>query len=280
MVPPAIPTTPGVGYVGREWRSEDGMTSSPRVAPPHFALRTTGRPLIIAHRGASARSPENTLAAFEAAWADGADAIEFDVRPTRDGELIVLHDGTLDRTADLRGVASRMTLEDIRRRRTRFGGVTTDHRIPTLREVLELLPAGKRSLIEVKAKGTAPHVLATIRETGTLDRAGVCSFLASELRWLALAEPRLPLILNLPWWRFFRLEALVDHAAKEGFSGVFVFPGRASSSLVARAHERGLEVHAGAVDAPEEAARLIAMGVDAIETNDPAAVLPALAVPA
>jgi len=72
-------------------------------------------PLIIAHRGASALAPENTFAAFKKALADGADGLEFDVRLTKDGEVIVFHDATLARLSDRKNLVSSLTLEELRK---------------------------------------------------------------------------------------------------------------------------------------------------------------------
>src|SRR5437899_11534085 len=117
--------------------------------------RKVHRVLNIAHRGASAHFPENTLAAFAAAIRAGADMCELDVQKTADDALVVIHDETIDRTTDGRGRVDRLTLEAIKRfdagvwRDARF----MNERIPTLREVIDLT-AGRCELnIELKAKG-------------------------------------------------------------------------------------------------------------------------------
>jgi glycerophosphoryl diester phosphodiesterase len=249
------------------------------TSPRHFARpvqSTPGlsqRPFVIAHRGASARAPENTLAAFEMAWRAGADAIELDVQRTLDGTLVVLHDPTLDRATNATGRVDRTPAAGVLAARVRFDGAPADETVPSLAGVLELLPAGKRCLIEVKRKETALEVLAAIRRAGVLEQTGVCSFMASELRILRVQEPGLPLILNLPRLGLFRLDRMIERAAREGFGGVFLFPRSANERLVRRAHQLGLEVHAGPVDTPEAAERLIDFGVDAIETNDPATIV-------
>ena len=95
--------------------------------------------LTIAHRGASAFYPENTLRAFIAAAELGADMCEFDVRMTRDGEVVVIHDATVNRTTDGRGRVAAMSAAAIKRldAGVRFGAEFRDERIPTLAEVAE-----------------------------------------------------------------------------------------------------------------------------------------------
>ena len=255
------------------------MTSLAAPKPrPHFVPPGIGRPFVIAHRGGSLRAPENTLAAFQLAWETGADAAEFDVQPCRDGTLVVLHDSTIDRTTESKGRVDRMDVDEVTAARCWLAGGLTTETIPTLRQALELLPPRKRFLIEVKTKGAALPVLSEVRRANILDRVGVCSFLASELRALREAEPGLPLILNLPWHRIFRLDRLIDQASDLGAAGVFLFPNRVSQRIAGQAHRLGLELHAGAVNTAEDARRLVAMGVDAIETDDPGTVVPALVV--
>ncbi|HHH81805.1 MAG TPA: glycerophosphodiester phosphodiesterase, partial [Chloroflexi bacterium] len=97
--------------------------------------------LMIAHRGASAYAPENTMAAFRLAEAMGADGIEFDVKLTADGVPIVMHDATLDRTTDGSGEVARRTLNEIRKldAGSFFEDSFAGEKVPTLAEVLETL---------------------------------------------------------------------------------------------------------------------------------------------
>src|SRR6266850_146761 len=120
-------------------------------------------PLVIAHRGDSAHRPENTLAAFAAALEIGAAIAEFDVHLTRDGEVVVIHDATLDRTTNGHGAVRNMTLAEIRRFSAgypaRFGSTYTGERVPTLGP--EIL---RGHLFE---RGKAGDMLAGAREVGS-----------------------------------------------------------------------------------------------------------------
>lgn len=109
-------------------------------------------PEIIAHRGASADAPENTLAAIQLAWQQGADAAEIDVMPTADGQLVVIHDETTLRTGGLDWEVKDRTLAELKTLDVGLwkSRLFVGERIPKLAEVLDLVPPGKRLFIEVK----------------------------------------------------------------------------------------------------------------------------------
>jgi glycerophosphoryl diester phosphodiesterase len=140
---------------------------------------------VIAHRGASAEAPENTLPAFELAVEQGADAFELDVRVTRDGAAVVIHDDRLDRTTDLAGPVRARTLAELRTadagyRFSRDGGRSFSFRhqgvrVPTLAEVLWAFPA-MPMMIEVKEPEAQAAVQRVLLEG---DATGRC-VLASE----------------------------------------------------------------------------------------------------
>src|SRR5512133_60470 len=127
-----------------------------------MTMSTHTEPLLIAHRGASREAPENTLAAFDLAWQQGADGIEADFRLTADGRIVCLHDATTGRTANLDLVVADSSFAELQQldvgswKGTRWQG----ERIPTLEEVLARLPLGKRLFIELKS---GPEMLAPLR---------------------------------------------------------------------------------------------------------------------
>lgn len=130
--------------------------------------------LIVAHRGASARAPENTMEAFRLGLADGADAIELDVHLTSDGQLAVIHDDTLDRTTDRGGPVVELTMDDIRAADAgaRFRRTGDDEpsfagqglRVPALPEVLDWLPDSAGLVIEIKARAAADAVVKAVAD--------------------------------------------------------------------------------------------------------------------
>jgi glycerophosphoryl diester phosphodiesterase len=118
------------------------------------ALRTEkNRVLVVAHRGSSGSAPENTMASFEMALESGAEIIECDVRLTKDGEVVVFHDRTLNRTTNGEGLVGEKTLEELKKldAGSWFGSKFKGERIPTLSEVLRLLNGCAMLNIELKA---------------------------------------------------------------------------------------------------------------------------------
>lgn len=231
------------------------------------------KPLVLAHRGASAYAPENTLAAFNLAFELGADGIELDVSLTRDGIPVVIHDDTVDRTTNGHGAVNQFTLAELQQldasnRLEKYRG----EKIPTLEEVLRAV--GKRGLINIEIKSTGLKtdgvemaVLAAIENTGA-PRVLISSFNPLALRRMFLLDPRLPrgllyaprlpIFLRRAWLRpLVRPTALHPH-----FSMV-------TREFVAWAHQCGYHVNTWTVDEPDVARRLIGWGVDGIITNKP-----------
>jgi glycerophosphoryl diester phosphodiesterase len=158
-----------------------------------------GNILVIAHRGDSAHAPENTLAAFRAALAAGADMVEFDVGLTRDLVPVVLHDADLDRTTDGRGKLSAHTYEEVSRldAGSWFGPAFAGERIPTLEAALDLLAGKIQVNIEVKPEvleqvspeRAAALALGPVRQRGLLGYVLFSSFAPEVLDALRRAEP-------------------------------------------------------------------------------------------
>lgn len=138
----------------------------------------SARCLVIAHRGASAAAPENTLAAFRLAADQGADGIELDVRATADGQPVVLHDASVDRTTDGTGGVAALTLDQVRRLDAggKFGPSFRGERIPLLSEVLNTVRGRLLLDVEVKAAGFEATLLDLIRQADMVDSVLISSF--------------------------------------------------------------------------------------------------------
>jgi glycerophosphoryl diester phosphodiesterase len=226
--------------------------------------------LTIAHRGASALYPENTLRAFIAAADLGADMCEFDVRITRDGEVVVIHDATVNRTTNGRGRVAAMNAEVIKRldAGVRFGAEFRDEPIPTLAEVAAALGGrcGRRCGmdVELKARGLETRVCDILRERGVLGDAMVSSFDWDQLKIVAEQERGLRLALlgeKAP-------AALLEAAAAMHAFAIAPRFDIADAALCAEAHRLGLAVYVWTVDDAPTMRRLMAAGVDGIMTND------------
>jgi len=226
--------------------------------------------LMIAHRGASALCPENTLRAFIAATELGADMCEFDVRMTRDHEVVVIHDATVNRTTNGRGRVAAMNAEAIKRldAGVRFGAEFRDEPIPTLAEVAAALGGrcGRRCGmdVELKERGLESRVCDILRERGVIENAIVSSFDWDQLKIVAAQEPRLRLALlaqKAP-------AALLRAAVAMHALAIAPRSDIADDALCAEAHRLGLAVYVWTVDDAPTMRRLMAAGVDGIMTNN------------
>ena len=155
------------------------------------ALPAVARPVtVVAHRGLAAGLPENSLAAFRHAIAQGVEVIETDLRSTRDGEIVLLHDATVDRTTDGRGAIAGMTLTAVRRldAGSHAGARFAGERVPTLAEALALVRGSRaRLLLDIKdEKGVdLARVLRLVADHGLTDRV-ILGFRSA--RWIARAR--------------------------------------------------------------------------------------------
>jgi glycerophosphoryl diester phosphodiesterase len=224
--------------------------------------------MIGAHRGASARAPENTLAAFSAALEDGAEMVELDVHLSADGFLPVLHDAHTDRTTGLPGIVRDATMADLRRRDAgRFKGQEwAGEGIPELGDVFEL--ARGRLLVNVEVKGglaVIPLLAQRVTEHAMEAQVVVSSFDPPVARAVA-ALPRFlltGLLLEEPG------PDPVAAAAEVGAMLLHVEHTYLTADLVDAIHRSGRGVVAWTVNAPDEMRRLAALGVDAILSDDP-----------
>lgn len=226
------------------------------------------------------RFPENTLASFRAAVEAGADGLELDVWLTRDGQPVIMHDPTVDRTTDGSGPVSGMTLEGIRRLNARArSGVDGRFPVPTLAEVLEELP-GPTVNIDIKdgtRRGAEAAVLGVLGKANATGRVLVVSKhhgVVRRFRRLAGSEvatgasrPEIGifLILSALWLERLARPAYVALQVPPRYGAVPIVTPR----FVAAAHSRGVRVDAWTIDEPGEMRRLLDLGVDAVMTNRP-----------
>ena len=242
--------------------------------------------LVVAHRGDSAHEAENTIPAFGAAIAGGADVVEFDVRMTADDVAVVMHDPDVSRTTDGTGLVRLMDLAEIKRLRivTADGGRTE---VPTLDEALTCLSGRAAADVEIKNIPGEPDfdgstelaVEATLRSLESVGFAG--SVLISSFNPLSIARAR-ELSPDVPTGLLTTedVEARValGFAHGQGHGWVLPFAGAvlaAGPSLAPEAHELGMRLGTWIVDDPGVAVELMREGVDAVATNDPAAVVAA-----
>ena len=247
-----------------------GKINSWRISPG-----SPGCPLIIAHRGASGLAPENTLAAFHKALEVGADAIELDVRLTRDGRVVVIHDRMLNRTTTGKGPVGTYSLEEVKSldAGSWFGPQFSGERVPTLEEVFDVMPPEFPVYVELKARGhgglpLALRVLNIIRRYERWESTLVASFNPMAMALLRAAGPRI--IRGYIWSRHHPLPMRARWFSPLVKPHWFA-PDRGSitPALLARFHSQGNPVAAWDVDARTNMHDLTKMGLDAVVTNHP-----------
>jgi len=227
-----------------------------------------GKVFVWAHRGASARTPENTMAAFRAAEADGADGIELDVHLSRDGVAVVIHDESVDRTSSGQGPVRSWALAELQGldAGSWYAPEFAGERLPTLAEVLAWAGGRLRINIEIKDAAAGREVLALLREHSG-SRVLVSSFDHRLLAGLRNDAPRLPL--GFLWESRLWRRALA-RAVAAGAESFHPRAERTSRQLVEACHRHGLRVCPWTVDDPQQAEDLVRLGVDGLFTNCPA----------
>jgi glycerophosphoryl diester phosphodiesterase len=243
-------------------------------------------PLVIAHRGDSENRPENTLASFESALTVGADLIELDVQRTRDGHVVVLHDGTLERTTNGRGKVFEKTLAEVKAVSAgypeRFESRYSSEKVPTLPEALEMLKGRTRVMIEIKKEsvtaedsddGIEALTVADVRRAGLAKDVVLISF---ERRALLRCRARAPEIRR--GHLFYRVEPDDVIAGAREIESDLVMPekGMLSEPLRDRAREAGLKIATWVVDDPAELRDLARFDLYGVGSNCPGLLLDAL----
>lgn len=262
---------------------------------------------VVAHRGSSGVRAEHTLGAFQHALEEGADALECDVRLTRDGVLVCVHDRRVDRTSDGRGVVSTLELADLseldfaswKARQSdplleaSWEEADTDPergKVLTFERLLQLVldwgaPAGRRPQLQVETKhptrygGLVERSLVEVLEryglarpiSRSVSQVAVLSYATTSLRRIHTMAPSIPTVWNMDRvpvrHRDGRLPLRVS-AAGIGLDFVKRHPG-----VVDRLHAHGHRVHVFTADDPADIAFLLELGVDAVISNHPRRVL-------
>ena len=234
-------------------------------------------PLRIAHRGASGvgLAPENTMAAFERAIQVGVDAVELDVRATRDGALVVLHDATLDRTTDREGPVAELSLEQVRQADAGawFGREFVGQRVPVLADVLDLLRHRATVVLEIKADHLAEHVLRVVDDLVFGDQIILQSFSRETVRRLNAIDPSVPkalLVGKLPTSPSrIRARRLVRDVLTLGANVLNIWHAALTPPFFEEMRKRGLTVWTWTVDEEVVLRDVIQMGVQGVVTNYP-----------
>ena len=245
------------------------------TGPP--GARPAERPvLVVAHRGASAEAPENTLAAYRAALARGAAAAECDVRLSDDGAVVVIHDPTLGRTTTGTGPVATRTLAELRSLDAGVwkSPVFAGERIPELGEVLDLVHGRMTLFVDLKAGDDLEMQVARI-VGGRTDVVAI-AFDRQRLVRIRSLLPRVPAMLLVRRRPDDSPESLVEAATSAHATLLGVERGGMDRQLIEVAHNAGLGVFVWTVNDPREARDLGTLGVDGIITDRPGVIAAAL----
>ena len=238
--------------------------------------------LVAAHRGGAALWPENSLLAFRSALALGVDALELDLHLTADGEVVVLHDPTLERTSTGRGAVRDARLADLASVQLKTPeGAATAERVPTLAQVLdlvaqsssELLPEIKLDAHRQRYDGIEEKVLALIRARGLLARTTIQAFQGDTIRRLRELEPAARTMLlvgrgDVGRDRVRPAEA-VRRARELGATDLGMNHRLIDADVVAAARAAGIRLSAWTVNDENDIRRMIDLGVDLVMSDRP-----------
>jgi glycerophosphoryl diester phosphodiesterase len=237
--------------------------------------------LVVAHRGAPAVAPENTMDAYRRAVEMGADAIELDVHLTSDGKLVVIHDETLERTTDLTGSIASMTLKQIRAADAGFRFAAQDGTfpfrgkglsVPTLAEVLNWLPDGIGLVVEVKARSAAAPTVEALRGSRVREAKAVTliSFEEVAIEEAHTLDPEIQtgylLVPSQP------IEPALVYATEHGHAAVHPYEGDLGldpGPILSLASAYGRLVGCYVVNDPERMQQLAAYGLWGFVTDTP-----------
>ncbi|GAD84973.1 glycerophosphodiester phosphodiesterase [Nocardia asteroides] len=238
-------------------------------------------PFVVAHRGASAARPEHTLAAYELALEEGADGVECDVRLTRDGHLVCVHDRTVDRTADATGLVSELTLAELRD--MNFGTEDAPSGVLALSDLIGLVldwrsrptklfietkhPVRYGALVENKVLAELQRFGIATPASADHSRAVVMSFAATAVWRIRRAAPLLPTVLLGESSRFLGGGAATTVGATA--VGPSVKTLREHPELVDKAAAAGRATYCWTVDDPDDVKLCADLGVSWVATNHP-----------
>jgi glycerophosphoryl diester phosphodiesterase len=215
--------------------------------------------LRIGHRGARAYEPENTLRSFRKALEIGVDAVELDVRKTKDNQLVVIHDADVKRTTDGMGLVNDLTLDEIKE-----FSMSKSEKIPSLEEALDFLDKKVKVLIELKEADVERQVITAVRERGLQKNVIIVSFIEEALRKVRELDKEVETGLI-----YAKHKNPIKTALELRASYLLPFYRFTHTASVQKAHENGLKVIVWTINKPEEVAEYAKKGVDGIASDKP-----------
>lgn len=225
--------------------------------------------LVIGHRGASGYAPENTFAAFDRALGLGADGVETDIRLTRDGVLVLLHDNTVDRTTDGRGHLADMTWSEVQKLDAGgwYGATYAGQRLPSLEELLDRYVGRLQLVLELKTADAARPLVELLQRRDLPDHPGlrIIGFSWTTVALIAHALTRL----TTGYLTFHLNESLIKQLAESPVREVWPEIAAIRPSLVETAHTTGVKVGTWGIRSHGDIARARDARVDALALDYP-----------
>lgn len=239
----------------------------------------TSKPLIIAHRGAMDRAPEETLLAFDIARQDKADFLEMDLRQTKDGELVLMHDSTVNRTTNGSGKVYQLTLEQIKKLDSgiKFGKKFEGLKVATLKETVDYFGPSAKYYIETRTLNDNPDklgmeepLLDILNQRGLIEAKKVViqSGSSASLKKIHELDESIPLMLGLD--KDIQLSDEHLKEVSEYVTGVMLDSAMVNEDIVKRLQSNNLVIHVYFLNAKTEKTeqiRVLNAGVDGIITN-------------
>lgn len=227
--------------------------------------------MIIAHRGISFDLPENSLSAFDASWAVGVDGIEGDFHLTRDGSIVCIHDDNTSRVCNKNLVICNSTLQELKELNLQCEG--KDHlniKIPTLTEVLKIVPSGKKIFIEIKCgvEILSPLIKELSRSKINSNQVVIISFDSQVVKELKEMAPEYKALLLYSYKEGREVSSLINEMFDIKADGIGT-DNQLSKEFVEKVIISGLEYHSWTIDNADTANQLISWGSNSITTNEP-----------
>ena len=227
--------------------------------------------MIIAHRGISFDLPENSLSAFNASWAVGVDGIEGDFHLTRDGSIVCIHDDNTSRVCNKNLVICNSTLQELKELNLQCEGKNhLNIKIPTLTEVLKIVPSGKKIFIEIKCgvEILSPLIKELSRSKINSTQVVIISFDRQVVKELKEMAPEYKALLLYSYEEGREVSSLINEMFDIKADGIGT-DNELSKEFVEKVIISGLEYHSWTIDNADTANQLISWGSNSITTNEP-----------
>ncbi|MGC8571818.1 MAG: glycerophosphodiester phosphodiesterase [Candidatus Micrarchaeia archaeon] len=222
--------------------------------------------LKIGHRGAAGDAPENTLASFESAIKSGVNAIELDIRRTKDNHMVVFHDEKLDRLTGKGGTVNDYTLKELKTFRIN----NSNESIPTLEEVLDFIDKKvDKILLEIKEENTEKEVVRIVKDKKLADRVIIISFHEDVLKNVKKIESKIETGLIYAVYKGKQYKNPIDAAVSIKASYILPLYHFTHTKNIEDAHKNNLKVIVWTIDTKKEAEEFKKKGVDGIASNYP-----------